>query len=72
MSATNPESEYESLVHVMRRLSSRYPLLPEDELLAATVDEFERFDGVRLRAYVPTLVERSLRERFRATYGWAA
>jgi hypothetical protein len=66
MSVTNPGSEYEALLHVMQRTSFRFPWLDDDELLAATAEEVERLDGARLRAYVPTLVERNLRERFRA------
>lgn len=66
MSVTNPRTEYESLLYVMQRMSFRFPWLDDDELPAATAEEIERFDGVRLRAYVPTLVERNLRERFRA------
>ena len=54
MSVTNPRTEYESLLYVMQRMSFRFPWLDDDELLAATAEEIERFDGVRLR------------ERFRA------
>lgn len=67
VSATNPENEYEALVHLARRLGDRYPAVDEGLVFEIVAEELERFDGARLRAYVPLLVERRLRERLRST-----
>ncbi|MFE1645999.1 three-helix bundle dimerization domain-containing protein [Microbacterium sp. P01] len=66
MSVTNPENEYEALVHLIRRVSARFPDADEDAILAMTAEELERFDGARLRDYVPVLVEHNVVRRLRA------
>lgn len=68
MSSTNPESEYEALFHLIRRMETRFPFVAEDVLLEIVTDEVLRFDGARLREYVPLLVERGVRERLRTQH----
>lgn len=65
MSRTNPENEFEALVYLAERLRLRFPELPEDTAFALIADELESFDGVRLRDYVPVLVERNVLLRLR-------
>nr|WP_243847214.1 DUF3562 domain-containing protein [Microbacterium ulmi] len=68
VSSTNPDNEYEALIHIIRRLGDRYPAVEDDVVLEIVAEELERFDGARLRDYVPLLVERRLRERLRSAH----
>jgi hypothetical protein len=72
MSCTNPESEYEALVHLADRMQLRFPDVDEDTVFALIAEELESFDGARLRAYVPVLVEHNVLRRLRAEYDQAA
>lgn len=72
MSCTNPESEFEALVYLADRLQLHFPETTEGEIFALIADELESFGGVRLRAYVPVLVERGVVHRLRETYHRAA
>ena len=72
MSCTNPENEFEALIHLEQRLRSRFPEMSEDALFALIADELESFDGVRLRAYVPVLVENNVLRRLRSDHTRAA
>jgi hypothetical protein len=72
MSATNPDSEYEALLHLARRVALRFPSVDEDSILETIVDEFESFDRSRLRAYVPQLVEHNVIDRIRLSLDRAA
>jgi hypothetical protein len=72
MSCTNPESEYEALVHLADRMQLRFPAVDERALFALIAEELESFDGVRLRRYVPVLVEHNVLRRLRAEYDQAA
>jgi hypothetical protein len=66
MSSTNPDTEFEALVHLAERLQLRFPDITEDDLFGLIADELESFDGARLRAYVPVLVENNVLRRLRA------
>lgn len=66
---TNPASEYEALVHVVERLSRRFPAVPEDAVVELVADELTRFDRASLRAYVPVLVEGSVLRTLRSAVG---
>jgi hypothetical protein len=66
MSVTNPASEYEALVHVAERVGFRFPWIDDAELLALVAEELARFDAVRLRTYIPMLVEGRVVRRLRA------
>ena len=65
VSSTNPESEYEALLHVVRRAAERFPSVGEDAIVEIVAAEVARFDAVQLRAYIPVLVEHDLLERLR-------
>lgn len=67
MSRTHPETEFEELVYLVERLCLRFPWLDEDEAMTLIADELESYDGARLRAYVPVLVENGVMRRLRAT-----
>lgn len=60
MSVTRPASEYEELLHIVDRLTRRFPDVTESELIDLAAGELERFDGARIRAYVPVLIEGSM------------
>jgi hypothetical protein len=67
MSSTNPQSEFEALVHLARRLRSRFPAVEEDALFRLIADELESFDDARLREYVPVLIEHSVVRALRSS-----
>lgn len=64
MSWTHPDSEYEALVYIARRLSERYTV-DQGAVIELIAEELEPLGQARLRAYVPTLVEHRVRERLR-------
>ncbi|QKJ18679.1 three-helix bundle dimerization domain-containing protein [Microbacterium hominis] len=66
-SATDPESEYEALMHVVNRLKERFPHTAESELRELTAEEFQQFDDAHVRDFVPVLVERAVADRLHAT-----
>jgi len=63
MSRLQPESEYEALVYALERLSETYPFVGEDRLREIAADELAQLDGARVRAFIPVLVERRVKER---------
>ncbi len=65
MSSTDPESEWEALMHVVQRLSERFPAVDEDEIRALAAEEFQTYDDAHVRDFIPVLVERSVRVRLR-------
>ncbi|MFJ4037166.1 three-helix bundle dimerization domain-containing protein [Microbacterium sp. NPDC090007] len=67
MSVTDPADEYEALFHVLVRVSHRFPSVPEETLVELIAGEVSRFGQVRLRAYVPVLVEGNVVRTLRAT-----
>jgi hypothetical protein len=67
VSNTDPDSEYEALMHVVQRLAERFPHTPEERIRALTVEEFESFDDAHVRDFVPVLVERAVAERLDPT-----
>ena len=66
MSRLHPETEFEELVYLAERLCLHFPSLDEQTAFRLIADELETFDGVRLRAYVPVLVENNVLRRLRA------
>lgn len=72
MSCTHPETEFEALVYLADRLRVRFPESNEEAVFALIAEELESFDGVRLRAYVPVLVERNVVRRLHEAYRLAA
>ena len=63
MSRLQPESEYEALVYALERLYETYPFVGEDRLREIAADELAQLDGARVRAFIPVLVERRVKER---------
>ncbi len=72
MSLTNPLNEFEALVYLSERLRVRFPEVDEAYIFALIADELESFDGARLRAYVPVLVEHNVTKRLKVAHGRAA
>jgi hypothetical protein len=72
VSCTNPDNEFEALVHIAARLRARFPDVGEDAMFALLADELESFDGARLRAFVPNLVEHNVLLRLRSDHARAA
>ena len=72
MSRTNPQTEFEALVYLAERLRVRFPEVDEASMFALIADELESFDGARLRAYVPVLVEHNVTRRLRSAHRKAA
>ena len=54
------------------RLRLRFPDVDEGTVFALIAEELESFDGVRLRDYVPVLVEHNVLRRLRADNRQAA
>jgi hypothetical protein len=72
VSSTNPQSEFEALLYLSERLRMRFPDVDEDALFGLIAEELESFDGARLRAYVPVLVEHNVLRRLKSTHDRAA
>lgn len=72
MSRTNPQTEFEALLYLSERLHMRFPHVEERTLFALIAEELESFDGARLRAYVPVLVEHNVLRRLKSSHGKAA
>jgi hypothetical protein len=66
VSVTNPADEYEALVHVVERVAFRFPWADETELYEIVAEELARFGPVRVREYIPVLVEGRVVRRLRA------
>ena len=49
------------LGEVVQRLAGRYPTLPPDTINDVVHDLHARFDGARIREFVPLFVERQAR-----------
>lgn len=71
MSVTDPRSEMEALLHVVARLSQRFPTVGEDEVRELVAEELVEFDGAWVRAYVPVLVEGRVLHRLRTGHSRA-
>lgn len=72
VSHTNPESEFEALLHLAERVCLHFPEVSEAEVFALIADELEPFDRARMRHYVPMLVENNVLRRLRAARDQAA
>jgi hypothetical protein len=65
-------SEQTIIEHIVARLTSRYPAMPKSTVASVVHDVHARFDGRRLRDFVPLLVERNAKselDRLHATVG---
>jgi hypothetical protein len=59
-------------VYLSERLRVRFPDVDEAALFALIAEELETFDGARLRAYVPVLVEHNVLRRLKSSRDKAA
>lgn len=66
MSATNPTSEWEALMHVVARVRARIPGADEDTVREWVAEELIALDRARVRTYIPALVEGRVSARLRA------
>ena len=51
-----------AMKHIAQRLSERFPTVPSERITTAINDRYARFEGSRVRDFVPVLVERSVRD----------
>jgi hypothetical protein len=64
MSGVERADERRQIDQVVDRLTELFPYVP-DHVISDTVDSaHQRFDGARIREFVPLFVERSCRELF--------
>lgn len=56
-------SEQTIMDHVVVRLAQRYPALPEGTIVEVVRQNHARFDGRRVRDYIPLFVERGATEQ---------
>lgn len=59
-------------MYLSERLHVRFPEVDETTLFRLIAEELESFDGARLRAYVPVLVEHNVLRRLKSSHGKAA
>ena len=57
--------EHDAVENVIARLSERFPSLSRDRVQQVVDEELARFEGGRVREYVPALVEHAADERLR-------
>jgi len=55
------QAEQDAIRRLVERLGRRFPDLPADEIERAVRAKYAEFAGSRIRTFVPTLVERSVR-----------
>jgi len=64
MSGVERAEERRQIDQIVDRLTELFPYVP-DHVISDTVDSaHQRFDGARIREFVPLFVERSCRELF--------
>ncbi|APE18433.1 hypothetical protein H7J51_10965 [Mycobacterium crocinum] len=64
MSGVDRADEQRQIDQVVSRLTELFPYVP-DHIITETVDStYRRFDGARIREFVPLFVERSCRATF--------
>ncbi len=57
----NRRREAIAMEHIAQRLAERFPTVPADTIASAIHDRYARFEGSRVRDFVPVLVERSVK-----------
>jgi hypothetical protein len=58
--------EDRAIDEVVSRLSEKFPALSTEHIAAVVDEEVHRFDGGRVRDFVPVLVERAAKQRLKA------
>ena len=64
--APSPALEHAALDMAKDRLRRRFPDVPQERRTATVDGLYHRFDGSRIRTYVPVLVEHEAREALAA------
>lgn len=59
---THLEREAAALSHVTLRLQEAFPQLPAEQVRATVQEQYRRFEGSKIRDFVPIFVERNARE----------
>ena len=59
--ARRRQTEEAAILRLVERLERRFPDVPSTEIEGAVRAKYAEFAGSRIRAFVPTLVERALR-----------
>ena len=72
MSGAARDSEHEALLHIVQRLSERFPDIGPEHIREIAAAEFESFEGAHVRDFVPVLVERKVKEQLRAEHASVA
>lgn len=62
-------SEGTAIQHVVDRLTARYPEVPADTVQTVVRRAVDRFDGSRIRDFVPLFVERLSRQELSTIVG---
>ena len=57
------QTDQAAILRLVDRLTRRFPDVPPEEIERAVLAEYAEFAGSRIRAFVPTLVERALRSQ---------
>ncbi|WP_243077196.1 three-helix bundle dimerization domain-containing protein [Microbacterium sp. SS28] len=50
-----------AIADVVDRLAERFPTLPRERIAAAVAESHARFEGAKVRDFVPVLIEREAR-----------
>ena len=59
---THLEREAAALSQVTLRLQEAFPQLPAGDIRATVQEQYQRFDGSKIRDFVPIFVERNARD----------
>ena len=60
------QSDSKALVDVISHLQVQFPRLPAEAIAEEARHAFQEYDGARVRAFLPILVEREAGERLRS------
>ena len=63
---TRESAEADALVSLPGRLHDKFPMVPLSLIEQLVIEIGARYDGCRIREFVPLLVERESRDRLRA------
>ncbi|WP_203230680.1 three-helix bundle dimerization domain-containing protein [Agromyces humi] len=63
--STKPDED-RAIDEVVSRLSEKFPALSPEYIKGVVDEELHRFDGGRVRDFVPVLVERAAKQRLKA------
>lgn len=64
MSGVNRAEEQRLMAQVLARLSDEFPYMPDHVVTETVAAAYRRFEGARIREFVPLFVERYCRSEF--------